>query len=378
MSERRLSGIELFAFDVVAELREPAPRKEIRRYGLLKLSCGESSGFGVCLISEGFAPADLVRWGGCLRRLRGLTPGEAASAFAEGLGGLALADLRAELEARRAGARMLLGGLAAQAAQGAAAAGRAKSGGYAPHPSARRACGGVRQRGAAGRHAAAAARGRGPAPGLVRTDGPGRRVLLAVLSRQPGSSSAYIQQPNPDSPPMENPGFSALPAPPFVSRPPAEVLRRQPRSRRRMPLSASIRRCLPSSTASKCKFPLYFLARFRIGHSNAKIHSICEFWRFRASFSLIKWILAFHSLVCRRSSAIRWILASYRAGCRFRAHRQPCSRPAACRDTSVPTFYPEPPAGQTGRPGCWTNKPRPGTLTEPLIRAHGQSAFRIR
>ncbi|OWR31051.1 hypothetical protein CDO73_07890, partial [Saccharibacillus sp. O23] len=161
MSERRLSGIEMFAFDVVMEPRENEPRKAIRRYGLLKLSCGAAAGYGVCLISEGFAPADLVRWSACFARLRGLTPEEASAAAAAERGSAAerhaeqhallrraLADLRAALEARRAGARLLLGlgaagllgGLAARgSAHGAeqcaaAASPRCPAGRLAPHP----------------------------------------------------------------------------------------------------------------------------------------------------------------------------------------------------------------------------------------------------
>ncbi|GEM_PF-5768400 len=118
MSERKLSGIEMFAFDVVMEPRENEPRGKIRRYGLLKLSCGAAAGYGVCLISEDFAPADLVRWSSCFGRLRGLTPEEASAAASADRWGArerhpaqyallrgALADLLAALEARRAGAR---------------------------------------------------------------------------------------------------------------------------------------------------------------------------------------------------------------------------------------------------------------------------------
>ncbi|WP_037285541.1 hypothetical protein [Saccharibacillus sacchari] len=162
MNERKLSGIEMFAFDVVEEARENEPRKTVRRYGLLKLSCGTAAGYGVCLISEGFAPADLVRWSTCFGRLRGLTPEEASAAVAADRWGArerhaeqyallrrALADLLVALEARRAGARLLLGlgaagllgGMAARAsAHGpdaqivSAASSRDLSGGYAPHP----------------------------------------------------------------------------------------------------------------------------------------------------------------------------------------------------------------------------------------------------
>lgn len=162
MNERKLSGIEMFAFDVVEEARENEPRKTVRRYGLLKLSCGTAAGYGVCLISEGFIPADLVRWSTCFGRLRGLTPEEASAAIAADRWGArerhaeqyallrrALADLLVALEARRAGARLLLGlgaagllgGIAARAsAQGAdaqivsAASSRDLSNGYTPHP----------------------------------------------------------------------------------------------------------------------------------------------------------------------------------------------------------------------------------------------------
>ncbi|MWJ32795.1 hypothetical protein, partial [Saccharibacillus sp. WB 17] len=137
MSERKLSGIELFAFDVVEEAGAGEPRRITRRYGLLKLSCGSAAGYGACLLSEGFAPADPVRWSACCRRLRGLTPGEAASAAAAdrwgecehhtaqyALIGRTLADLLRAQETRRASARLLLGlgaagllgGLAARAA----------------------------------------------------------------------------------------------------------------------------------------------------------------------------------------------------------------------------------------------------------------------
>ncbi|QDH21484.1 hypothetical protein [Saccharibacillus brassicae] len=184
MSERKLSGIELFAFDVMEETGAGEPRRSIRRYGLLKLSCGSAAGYGACLLSEGFAPADPVRWSACCRRLRGLTPGEAASAAAAdrwgecehhtaqyALIGRALADLLRAQETRRASARLLiglgaaglLGGLAARVAgrgadalRGPAAGGRAH-GGYAPLLSARHAAdAGVR----AVRGAAAAAHGR--------------------------------------------------------------------------------------------------------------------------------------------------------------------------------------------------------------------------
>jgi len=162
MNERKLSGIKMFAFDVVEEARENEPRKTVRRYGLLKLSCGNAAGYGVCLISEGFAPADLVRWSTCFGRLRGLTPEEASAAVAADRWGArerhaeqyallrrALADLLVALEARRASARLLLGlgaagllgGMAARAsAHGpdaqilSAASSRDLSGGYAPHP----------------------------------------------------------------------------------------------------------------------------------------------------------------------------------------------------------------------------------------------------
>ncbi|MEJ8305872.1 hypothetical protein [Saccharibacillus sacchari] len=162
MNERKLSGIEMFAFDVVEEARENEPRKTVRRYGLLKLSCGTAAGFGVCLISAGFAPADLVRWSACFGRLRGLTPEEASAAVSADRWGArerhaaqyallrgALADLLVALEARRAGARLLLGlgaagllgGIAARtSAHGSdahivsAMNSRDLAGGYAPHP----------------------------------------------------------------------------------------------------------------------------------------------------------------------------------------------------------------------------------------------------
>ncbi|WP_172253225.1 hypothetical protein [Saccharibacillus deserti] len=165
MNEGGLSGIELFAFDLAEEAGAKEPRRIVRRYGLLKLSCGETAGCGACLLSEGFAPADPVRWSACLRRLRGLAPEEAAAAIAAdrwgarerhpaqyALAARTLADLLAAREARRSGARLLLGlgaagmlgGLAARAsAQGSDAPGgpaadsRAQGGGRSQHAAVR-------------------------------------------------------------------------------------------------------------------------------------------------------------------------------------------------------------------------------------------------
>lgn len=226
MSERRLSGIEMFAFDVVMEPRENEPRRTIRRYGLLKLSCGAAAGYGVCLISEGFAPADLVRWSVCFARLRGLSPEEASAAVAAERGSAAerhaqqhallrraLADLRAALEARRAGARLLLGlsaagllgGLAARssahgAEHGAAAAPhRGMGGGFAPHPAAVRYAPDAMLRAVRGAAAAAVAdREEAPANtagavslsgGDAQPDGMLLRLHIAAAVERPSSSA---------------------------------------------------------------------------------------------------------------------------------------------------------------------------------------------
>lgn len=225
MSERRLSGIEMFAFDVVMEPRENEPRRTIRRYGLLKLSCGAAAGYGVCLISESFAPADLVRWSSCLARLRGLSPEEASAAIAAERGSAAerhaqqhallrraLADLRAALEARRAGARLLLGlgaagllgGLAARgsahgAEHGAAAASRRSAGGgFAPHPAAVRYAPDAMMRAVRGAAAAVADREEAPANtagavsgsgGDTQPDGMLLRLHIAAAVERPSSSA---------------------------------------------------------------------------------------------------------------------------------------------------------------------------------------------
>ena len=226
MSERRLSGIEMFAFDVVMEPRENEARKAIRRYGLLKLSCGAAAGYGVCLISEGFAPADLVRWSACFGRLRGLTPEEASAAVAADRWGAAarhagqyallrraLADLRVALEARRAGVRLLLGlgaagllgGLAAHSSAHAAepgaasAAGRGAGGGFAPHPAAVRYAPDAVLRAVRGAAAAAVAdREEAPAAaagagllsgGHSQPDDMLRRLHIAAAVERPSSSA---------------------------------------------------------------------------------------------------------------------------------------------------------------------------------------------
>ncbi|OWA35498.1 hypothetical protein B9G55_12735 [Saccharibacillus sp. O16] len=225
MSDRKLSGIELFAFDRVGEPRENEPRREIHRYGLLKLSCGSAAGYGVCLISTGFAPVDLVRWGTCLSRLRGLTPEEASAAIAADRWGAAaqhgeqyallrraLNDLRLALETRRAGARLLLGlgaagllgGLAARSSahgaerDAAAAAGRGAGGGFAPHPAAVRYAPDAVLRAVRGAAAVAVAdreeapaltAGAGFPSGDVQPDDMLRRLRIAAAIERPSSSA---------------------------------------------------------------------------------------------------------------------------------------------------------------------------------------------
>ncbi|NGZ77243.1 hypothetical protein [Saccharibacillus alkalitolerans] len=225
MSEGRLSGIELFAFDAVTEAREHEPRRAVRRYGLLKLSCGTAAGFGVCLISEGFAPVDPVRWSVCFGRLRGLTPEEASAAVSADRWGArerhpaqyallrgALADLLAALEARRAGARLLLGlgaagllgGIVARASgrrpaarSGPASAGRDASGGCAPHRPVRCAPEAV-LRAARGAAAMVAERKKAPASSVGAGSGSGGSSRPDDMLRQLGIAAA-IECPSSDA-----------------------------------------------------------------------------------------------------------------------------------------------------------------------------------
>ncbi|MCQ4087660.1 hypothetical protein [Saccharibacillus sp. JS10] len=144
MNDSKLSGIEVFAFDVRVDAEDQQSRRLIRRYGLLKLSCGTAAGYSVCLISEDVAPADLVRWSACLVRLRGLTleSADSVSGFQRlherhaaqcALLRRALANLREALEARHASARLLLGLGAAGILSGFAARSSVR-GSDVPHP----------------------------------------------------------------------------------------------------------------------------------------------------------------------------------------------------------------------------------------------------
>ncbi|MBB3112303.1 hypothetical protein FHS18_004389 [Paenibacillus phyllosphaerae] len=66
----RISGIELFGFDIGGEGQ---PK---RRFGLLRVTCDGTSGWSECYMSESRGGFDFIRWAYYLLDLRGLTAAE--------------------------------------------------------------------------------------------------------------------------------------------------------------------------------------------------------------------------------------------------------------------------------------------------------------
>ncbi|MCL6457636.1 MAG: hypothetical protein K6T85_06485 [Gorillibacterium sp.] len=67
MNERKLSQIELFAFDEPQCFYNEVGKLGNCRYGILKLTCGEEMGWGECIMSANTKAVDLIKWGAFLR-----------------------------------------------------------------------------------------------------------------------------------------------------------------------------------------------------------------------------------------------------------------------------------------------------------------------
>lgn len=77
MNQIKLSRIELFAFDSPPSFLYGAEQADPCNYGVLKLTCGNQSGFGVCILSKDALAVDLIKWGSFLTDIRHHTLEEA-------------------------------------------------------------------------------------------------------------------------------------------------------------------------------------------------------------------------------------------------------------------------------------------------------------
>lgn len=81
MQTKRISRIELYAWDEPDGIDEASGRLQYKRYGILRMTCGIYKGIGVCLLSSGTKREDVIRWGSFLRAFRACTLIEAWKVF---------------------------------------------------------------------------------------------------------------------------------------------------------------------------------------------------------------------------------------------------------------------------------------------------------
>ncbi|MBR2567652.1 MAG: hypothetical protein IKE34_00480 [Paenibacillus sp.] len=81
MQTKRLSRIELYAWDEPDGIDEASGRLQYKRYGILRMTCGIYQGIGHCLLSSGTKREDVIRWGSFLRSFRACTLSEAWEIF---------------------------------------------------------------------------------------------------------------------------------------------------------------------------------------------------------------------------------------------------------------------------------------------------------
>ncbi|WP_334077455.1 hypothetical protein [Paenibacillus sanfengchensis] len=77
MNNNRLTRIELFAFSGPPSFVIAARGSQECWYCILKLSCGDCSGFGACPVSTDGKGFDLIKWGDFLRSIRNQSVEEA-------------------------------------------------------------------------------------------------------------------------------------------------------------------------------------------------------------------------------------------------------------------------------------------------------------
>ncbi|MFB5268524.1 hypothetical protein ACE41H_17310 [Paenibacillus enshidis] len=77
MTEARITGIQLFEFDIGTCYQAGKGTLRSCRYGLLQINCGSCTGWGECVMSVNDSSFDIVKWASFLHSLKGMTLQEA-------------------------------------------------------------------------------------------------------------------------------------------------------------------------------------------------------------------------------------------------------------------------------------------------------------
>ncbi|WP_355318905.1 hypothetical protein [Paenibacillus jiagnxiensis] len=77
MTEARITGIQLFEFDIDTCYQRGRGRLRGCRYGLLQINCGTYTGWGECVMSVNDRSFNIVKWASFLHSLKGMTIQEA-------------------------------------------------------------------------------------------------------------------------------------------------------------------------------------------------------------------------------------------------------------------------------------------------------------
>lgn len=77
MLDKRISGIEIFEFDIHASFHYQLGKLKQCRYGLLKITCEGLSGWGECVMSVNDTRFELINWSSFLNKFKKLTIQEA-------------------------------------------------------------------------------------------------------------------------------------------------------------------------------------------------------------------------------------------------------------------------------------------------------------